>query len=92
MANGHGGRRPGAGRKKGSKDKQTEEREKAIAKSGLTPLDYMLSVLRNKAADKALRMEAAKAAAPYCHPRLAQVDHGGSIELTHEEMLDELDG
>ena len=45
-----------------------------IAASGLTPLEFMLQVLRDVAIDAPLRMEAAKNAAPYVHPKLAK--HG----------------
>lgn len=75
MAN-HGGARKGAGRKKGGHNKLTEE---AIAKAndGLSPLDYLLSVLRSPEADEARRIDAAKAAAPYCHAKLQPVDDKG---------------
>ncbi len=90
MANGHGGPRPGAGRKPNSKNKATVEREKAISESGLTPLEYMLSVLRDDAADEAARMEAAKAAAPYVHPRLQATELNAKVQLSYEEMLRQL--
>lgn len=72
----HGGARAGAGRKKNGHNKLTEE---AIAKAndGLSPLDYLLSVLRDLNADEARRIDAAKAAAPYCHPKLQPVDDKG---------------
>jgi hypothetical protein len=74
----HGGRRPGAGRKKGQVSKQTEVR-KAIAmralSAGLSPLDYMLSILRDETQEQSARFNAAKEAAPYVHPRLAAVEH-----------------
>jgi hypothetical protein len=75
MAN--GGARPGAGRKPGGRNKITQE---AIAKAsdGLSPLDYLLGVLRDTEEEPARRMDAAKAAAPYCHARLATVDHKSS--------------
>jgi hypothetical protein len=72
-----GGNRPGAGRPKGVPNKATAERQATIAASGLTPLDYMLSVLRDEGAEPQVRMEAAKCAAPYVHPRLASIEHGG---------------
>lgn len=55
---------------------------------GLTPLDYMLSVLRDEEADAAARFEAAKAAAPYIHPRLSAIDANvkGEIALPPETM------
>ena len=49
----------------------TAKREAEIAASGLTPLDYMLSVLRDDNADPKDRRWAAAAAAPYVHSRLA---------------------
>ena len=51
-----------------------------MAKSlGITPLDYMLHVL-NTSNNKAERMDAAKAAAPYCHARLQAIDVTGVNE------------
>jgi hypothetical protein len=39
------------------------------------PLEYMLQILRDEKAPKMMRYMAAKDAAPYLHPRLAQIDH-----------------
>lgn len=85
-----GGARPGAGRKKGSKNKATKKRTEVAAKAlkaGITPLDFMLNVMRApipadvepgvKVAMIGQRFEAAKAAAPYVHPRLTAVEHTG---------------
>ena len=82
-----GGSKPGerrGGRQKGAANKRTREiADKAVAE-GLTPLEYLLSVLRDEAVDRAVRLDAAKAAAPYIHPRLATetVKHEGSVEIT----------
>jgi hypothetical protein len=66
-----GGRRPGSGRKKGSRAKAVREIvEKAVA-AGLTPLQYMLNVLNDENASAQRRDAMAIAAAQYCHPRLA---------------------
>lgn len=73
-----GGKRPGAGRKSGSPNKATAERQKAVEESGLTPLDYMLGIMRDEEKPADMRFEAAKAAAPYVHPKLANVDHKSS--------------
>lgn len=70
-----GGRRVGAGRPKGSPEKARIARE--VAASGLTPLDYMLSIMRDTRAPEARRDELAKAAAPYCHPKLNSIEHSG---------------
>ena len=93
----HGGSRPGAGRPKGAKNKATAAREAAIAESGKTPLDFMLSVLRDEDASIKERMWAAVAAAPYCHakPRPVAANAAGVVvevvHITHEERLAELD-
>lgn len=71
---GHGGRRPGAGRKAGTATKKTREVANRANEEGLTPLDYLLSVMRNTANAPSARADAAKAAAPYVHPRLAPVE------------------
>ncbi len=86
-----GGKREGAGRPAGIANKASIERQAAIAASGLTPLDYMLAILRDDEADKAVRMDAAKAAAPYVHPRLAAVEHSGEMKLQHENWIDSLE-
>jgi hypothetical protein len=72
-----GGRREGAGRKPGSVARiDYEARQKAHA-SGLTPLDYLLSVMRDESEGKRERLDAAKAAAPYCHARLTSTELSG---------------
>lgn len=81
-------------RPKGSKNKATLEREQAVKEGGMTPLEYLLSVFRNEESDSKERLDAAKAAAPYVHPRLAAVEHSGEIgngkpvkEMSDEELL-----
>jgi hypothetical protein len=69
-----GGARPGAGRPRGRRSSKTAERLAAIEASGTTPLDYLLTVMRDAEQDKAVRLDAAKAAAPYVHPKLANID------------------
>ena len=59
-----GGSRPGAGRPAGALSKFTEKRRAEIEASGLTPLEYMLDILRDDNKPQELRFEAAKAAAP----------------------------
>lgn len=61
------------GRTKGTRNKATAKKAQEIAASGLTPLDYMLSVMRNPRTKAPRRDEMAKAAAPYVHPRLASL-------------------
>ncbi|PWE52895.1 hypothetical protein DEM27_28670 [Metarhizobium album] len=87
-----GGKREGAGRPEGSPNKATAARQQEIADSGMTPLDYLLSVMRDPDEGQDTRLEAAKAAAPYVHPKLASIQHAGTVGfMTHEDWLDELD-
>lgn len=73
----HGGKREGAGRKPGSSTRMNEEARRQAAEGGLMPLDYMLSILRDEDMPPDARMDAAKAAAPYVHAKLASVEHKG---------------
>lgn len=86
-----GGKREGAGRKAGSVTTKTREMANRAAAEGLTPLDYMLQVLRDEEQPKEDRMWAAEKAAPYVHARLAAIEHSGGIALSHEDALAELD-
>lgn len=80
------------GRQKGSVNKATAAKAAAIAESGVTPLDYMLNIMRGQHPEnaepaqviawEAMRFEAAKAAAPYVHPKLASIDHKVDGDLT----------
>jgi hypothetical protein len=68
------GSQPGerrGGRWKGTPNKKTREFRESVAASGLTPLEWMLSVLRDETQPPERRDEMAKAAAPFVHPRLA---------------------
>lgn len=73
----NGGARPGSGRKPGSPNKKTAALQQAVTESGLTPLDYMLSVLRNEAGEPRERLNAANMAAPYIHAKLSSVELSG---------------
>lgn len=68
-----GGKRPGAGRPAGAANKRTREIADRLADEGVTPLEYMLSVMRDNNAGPERRDEMAKAAAPYIHPRLTAI-------------------
>ena len=68
-----GGKRPNAGRKPGAATKKTREVANKAAEQGITPLEFMLNMMRTDPDPKA-QFEAAKAAAPYVHARLSSVD------------------
>lgn len=72
-----GGARPGAGRPKGAANKLNDQARAQALEGGISPLDYLLGVLRDGQLDRETRMDAAKAAAPYVHARLAAVEHSG---------------
>lgn len=82
----HGGRRPGSGRKKGSKQKiaKTYLTKSALvaAGDGEMPLQYMLRVMRDPGADEKRRDAMATAAATYIHPKLSAVT--GTFKHKHE--------
>ena len=96
----HGGARKGAGRRAGSATKRTREIADKAAAEGITPLEFILDVMRKEPslelepreylAAVTLRFEAAKAAAPYVHPRLAAVEHSGAVTMRTlaEELAD----
>lgn len=105
-SNGRGGARKGAGRKPGQATTKTREVADKAAAEGITPLEYMLTVMRSEPPEGLegpqllsamnLRFEAAKAAAPYIHPKLSAVEHtgkdGGPMEtITRIELVD-MDG
>lgn len=88
------------GRPKGSRDKKSAALRLAV-RSGVTPLEYMLSVLnhdnkKNQEGDievtPAMRMDAARTAAPYVHARLQSVVvsekpyEGDPNSITNEQL------
>ena len=82
----HGGKRDGSGRKPGSVTARTREVADAImSDAGLTPLDYLMGIVRDVGADEAKRIDCAKAAAPYLHAKLANID----VNATHEHDMTE---
>src|SRR5258708_13673670 len=78
-----GGRREGSGRKKGVATKKTEEVRNRAAAEGITPLEVMIKIMRerNVRGDEPGTLEAANMAAPYMHPRLSaqQLEHSASV-------------
>lgn len=67
------GRKTG-GRRRGTPNRITAAWREAAIASGLTPLDYMLLVMRDESNPTELRLDAAARAAPFVHPRLAAVE------------------
>ena len=83
-----GGFREGAGRPKGAKSEMTKQREAIAAKAldeGITPLEVMLTTMRSlyEEGDHVAACSIAKDAAPYIHPKLANMsmNHEGGMSL-----------
>jgi hypothetical protein len=72
-----GGKRERAGRKPGSVARIDYEARRNALTSGVTPLEYLLSIMRDESGDAHARLDAAKAAAPYCHARLSSTELSG---------------
>ena len=76
-----GGLRPNAGRKKGSLNAKTQKVAERCFEEGITPLEYMLNVMRDPTQEFDTRMDAAKNCAPYMHPKLASVEQKIEAEV-----------
>ena len=90
-----GGRRPGAGRPKGSKHQKTLSRAlAAVEGADITPVEFMLQELKTCIAegDRKGAREMAVAAAPYTHPRLAAVAYQErkAVDLLDPDKLTKL--
>ena len=86
-----GGARPGAGRKKGQATQLNEQARRAALASGTSPLDFLLAAMRDDGREFNVRLDAAKAAAPYLHARLASAEvggpDGGPMQITRVESV-----
>ena len=59
-----------SGRKTGTRNKLTVEQLEAVKSSGITPLEFLLSVMRDENESLTTRIDVAKAAAPYIHRKM----------------------
>jgi len=91
MADGHGGKRAGAGRRPGSRCRKTIEAE-ALARQAaggpVTPLSVLLDVMRRHfdAGEYEEAVAVAVAAAPYCHARLSSMQ--ADVDVTQYVTLE----
>lgn len=83
------------GRQKGTPNKKTAKLLEGVAAGGMTPLEFLLAVMRGTLPERkeddtatleserfGLRFEAAKAAAPYVHAKRTQIEgtgEGGAV-------------
>lgn len=81
----HGGKREGAGRPKGSLNRRSIEAIEDVAREypDWTPLKHLARVANDEKLDQEIRLDAAKAAAPYVHPkpRTIELDPDALVEL-----------
>ena len=83
----HGGRRAGSGRKKSGTNRLDAKARQQAMESGITPLAYMLGILRDEKSTKGEKMDAAKAAAPYVHARLAHIESQAQATISFVARL-----
>lgn len=91
------GSRPGerrGGRQKGTPNKKKAPKMElraaaasAAPKLGITPLEFMLDLMRDESNPKGMRFEAAKASAPYIHARLSSVQVSGDADKPIEHNV-----
>jgi len=85
-----GGKRAGAGRPRGSLNRRTRAQLESSKALGITPLDYLLTVLRDEEAPRVERLMAARIAAPYIHSRMAARHELSVAKKGEEDRLTEL--
>jgi hypothetical protein len=87
-----GGKRPGAGRPPGARNRRTVELQRRIEASGDTPVEFLTKVYRNGELELPMRIEAARAVAPYVHPRLnsSEVSLTSGDSESEEVLLERL--
>jgi hypothetical protein len=87
-----GGRREGAGRKRGSKNRRTIAKVPLLAARAHRqmieemPLDILIGAARDKTLPLELRLAAAKAAAPYFHAKVSSGPPKAAFEMTEVEL------
>ena len=87
-----GGPRPGAGRPKGSLSRRHVELLAEAAAEGITPIEYMLQVLRDENAPEERRNWAAEKSAPYIHPRPQPIARCIEIALPDTSTVEGIKG
>jgi hypothetical protein len=69
-----GGWRPNSGRKKGSVNKNSRRIAEEAARTGRSPLAYLLSIVHDESQPTPLRCEMAVACLPFCHAKIGSID------------------
>ena len=84
------GNKAARGRKTGATNSITKAAVEAAKKTGELPRDFLLNTMRDTSLDLSVRIEAGKAAAPYFHNRLSQIEHLTQPVDLSKLTLDEL--
>jgi len=74
------GRKKNGGRKAGVGNKKTLATKALFEKQGVDPLQFMINIMQDETADMAIRLDAAKHAAPYVHSKLTSTVIRGAGE------------
>lgn len=84
-----GGARPGAGRPAGSLNKRSVAAIEAVAEQfpDWSPLQHFATVANDETLDPSIRLDAAKAAAPFIHPRPKPVELDPAALVDLERQL-----
>ena len=80
-----GGNRECSGRKTGSVAKIDHAARKTAHAGGITPLEFLLAIMRDDTENRGARLDAAKAAAPYCH---AKVSAASNVNISGTQRLE----
>jgi hypothetical protein len=59
-------------------------------RDGVTPLEFLLDIMDDKTESIEVRKDAAKSAAPYVHPRLAQTQLEVTGDITYDKIEREI--
>lgn len=78
-----GGYRPGAGRKKGVPNKDTQALQDRIASKypGWDPVEAMAEIAQDEQNDVMIRLAALKEVSQYIHPKRKAIEHTGTVTL-----------
>lgn len=76
--------------------KATVYRQEMLAKAaaeGVSPLEVMMTAMREawEKNDRERAVQIAEKAAPYMHAKLAAVEMSGSLNVSHDDALDEIE-
>jgi hypothetical protein len=88
-----GGARPGAGRPRGSRGERgrlLEERVRAAVGDDWCPVTFLCQVAADRKRPIELRIDAAKASAPYLAPRLKAVEVTNLVDIDIRELTRKL--